>query len=153
MSHIHDNNARVEGFNNSLISNNTNNNSNLQVYKETRDVNVYMNNIKQSIKSFTERRKDVEEKINRYLNSPSVTINSESVMEQSKNIYDDKRGSNYILNSGNSNRVYKSSNKKNQISDDSNGGDRELVYSLNDNSINKSKSIFAEGIRDVQSSE
>lgn len=154
MSHIHDNNARNEGFNNSLISNNTNNNSNLQVYKETRDVNVYMNNIKQSIKSFTERRKDVEEKINRYLNSPSVTINSENVMEQSKNMYDDKRGSNYILNSGNSNRVYKnSSNKKNRISDDNNEGDRELVYSLNDNSINKSKSIFAEGIRDVQSSE
>lgn len=36
-----------------------------------------MNNIKQSIKSFTERRRDVEEKISRYLNSPGVSVNTD----------------------------------------------------------------------------
>lgn len=106
MSNVHDNNKTMEGFTNSIISNNTKDyNNNYQMYEKTRDVNVYMNNIKNSIKSFTERRKDVEEKINRYLNSPSVTINTESALLESKNMYDDNRGKNYILNSGTSNRV------------------------------------------------
>lgn len=130
MSNIHDNNKTMEGFSNSIISSQIeNNNKNLQLSEKSRDVNVYMNNIKNSIKSFTERRRDVEEKINRYLNSPTVTINTESAFEQSKHAYDDTRGKNHILNSGNSHRVYKNtnSNKKNRLSEESYIGERELI--------------------------
>lgn len=50
ISNVHDNNKTIEGFTNSIISNNTKDyNNNYQMYEKTRDVNVYMNNIKNSI--------------------------------------------------------------------------------------------------------
>lgn len=115
-----------------------------------------MNNIKQSIKSFTERRRDVEEKINKYLSSPGASINTE--FEMSKNVQmSDQRGSqdrNSWMNSNNPNRILTDlhSNSKVFNHHSSEDVDRQLIYSLNEQS-SKSNHIFAEGLKNVQMSD